>query len=132
MRQVGVPEGASLEAYRPHAGQRPVLVWASSIGQGGVVQNAGLPWISHAGRVLRREVLNFGFAGLCRMQPQVATIVSDASEHAVCSLGLPVSAATGAAAALALPGLDPSLCFCSPFVSAARARPYQYRQCISP
>jgi len=42
----GVPEAALLESYEPHKGQKPVAIWASSIGQGGVVQNAGMTWIS--------------------------------------------------------------------------------------
>ena len=40
--------------------------------QGGVVQNAGMTWISNVGRILDREVLNFGFSGNCLMQPEVA------------------------------------------------------------
>jgi hypothetical protein len=31
-----------------------------------------MPWISHLGRELEREVYNFGFSGSCRMQPEVA------------------------------------------------------------
>ena len=69
---VGVGAGSSLAAYRPHAGQAPVAIWASSIGQGGVVQNAGMTWISNVGRLLDREVLNFGFSGNCEMQAEVA------------------------------------------------------------
>lgn len=70
--KVGVPENASLTAYKPYAAHLPVLIWASSIGQGGVVQNAGMPWISQVGRSLEREVFNFGFSGDCLMQPEVA------------------------------------------------------------
>jgi len=70
--QIGVPESASLTSYEPHKGQQPIAIWASSIGQGGapprianaalqsgcqilifrplresgVVQNAGMTWIS--------------------------------------------------------------------------------------
>eukprot|EP00041_Stephanoeca_diplocostata_P023196 m.565100 g.565100 ORF g.565100 m.565100 type:complete len:818 (+) comp22240_c0_seq1:34-2487(+) len=70
--QVGVPAAAQLEALRPHAGQPPLLVWGSSIAQGGVVQNPGVTWPRHLGRLLDREVFNFGFSGACRMQPLVA------------------------------------------------------------
>lgn len=45
---------------------------SSNLGQGGVVQNAGMPWISQVGRSLQREVFNFGFSGNCQMQPEVA------------------------------------------------------------
>jgi hypothetical protein len=59
-------------SYSPYAAKLPVLIWGSSIGQGGVVQNAGMPWISQVGRSLEREVYNFGFSGSCLMQPEVA------------------------------------------------------------
>ena len=44
--QIGVPDSALFESYDPHKGQQPIAIWASSIGQGGVVQNAGMTWIS--------------------------------------------------------------------------------------
>ena len=73
--QIGVPEAASIEPYEPHKGQKPIAIWASSIGQGGVVQNAGMTWISNVGRILDREVLNLGFSGNCQMQPEVAALL---------------------------------------------------------
>ena len=73
--KIGVPAAASLTAFEPHKAQKPVAIWASSIGQGGVVQNAGMTWISNVGRILDREVLNLGFSGNCRMQPEVAALL---------------------------------------------------------
>eukprot|EP00040_Diaphanoeca_grandis_P025499 m.141305 g.141305 ORF g.141305 m.141305 type:complete len:818 (-) comp30178_c0_seq1:182-2635(-) len=71
--KIGVPSSDTLVPYTPHAGKgSPVVIWASSIGQGGVVQNTGMAWINQVGRHLDREVLNFGFSGNCEMQPQVA------------------------------------------------------------
>ncbi len=58
----------------------PLLIWGSSIAQGGVVQNPGMTWPN----VLRREMTNlnlsreiwaFGFSGSCRMQSEVAKIL---------------------------------------------------------
>ena len=82
--QIGVPQGTSIAPFVPPSmlsldtrtgvatRKAPIVVWASSIGQGGVVANAGMPWISTLGRLLGREVLNLGFSGNCRMQPEVA------------------------------------------------------------
>lgn len=39
--------------------------------QGGVVQNPGVTWPRHLGRIVDKEVFNFGFSGACRMQPLV-------------------------------------------------------------
>jgi len=52
-------------------------VWGSSIAQGGVVQNAGMTWPVSMGRILDREVLNFGFSGACQMQPAVAKYLGE-------------------------------------------------------
>ena len=48
-----------------------LLRWGSSIAQGGVVQNAGMPWPTALQRILDAPLLNFGFSGMCRMQPEV-------------------------------------------------------------
>merc|ERR1712157_139263 len=69
---VGIPAGTSIKAYKPNEGKPRVLVWGSAITQGSDVQNAGLAWPSHLGRVLSQPVLNFGFAGACGMQVSVA------------------------------------------------------------
>ena len=55
----------------------PVLVWGSSIAQGGVVQNAGMTWPSGLQRRLQRPLLNFGFSGNCLMQPAVASVLQE-------------------------------------------------------
>ena len=55
----------------PHA-TGPVMVWGSSIAQGGVVTNAGMTWPSNLQRILNLPLLNFGFSGSCQMQLSVA------------------------------------------------------------
>lgn len=64
--RVRVPASATLVPYRPYESTKPIAIWASSIGHGGVVQNAGLTWIVDVGRILNRPILNFGFSGNCR------------------------------------------------------------------
>jgi hypothetical protein len=74
--KVRVPAVASLKPYRPYTESKPIAIWASSIGHGGVVQNAGLTWIVNVGRLLKRPMLNFGLSGNCRFV--CSTIVCNA------------------------------------------------------
>ena len=74
--RIGVEPGASLRPLRPYAAtEKPILVWGSSIAQGGVVTNAGMTWPSNLQRILDRPLLNFGFSGSCEMQPSVAAVL---------------------------------------------------------
>jgi hypothetical protein len=61
------------------ANKKPVMVWGSSIAQGGVVQNAGMVWPSVLQRILDWPLLNFGFSGSCHMQPAVASLLTELS-----------------------------------------------------
>jgi hypothetical protein len=82
---VGVGAGAgagtaTLAPLRPYpATVAPVVVWGSSIAQGGVVQNAGMTWPMALQRALDLPMLNFGFSGSCGMQPSVATLLAQAT-----------------------------------------------------
>ena len=77
---VGVPPGAALVPLRPYSAASlaaPLVVWGSSIAQGGVVQNAGMIWPSCLQRLLDVPLLNFGFSGSCLMQPDVAALLGE-------------------------------------------------------
>ena len=51
---VGVPAGSKLLPLQQYpAGTRPVLIWGSSIAQGGAVSNAGAIWPVNVGRILK-------------------------------------------------------------------------------
>ena len=77
---IGVPAGAKLAALQQYsAGARPILIWGSSIAQGGAVSNAGAIWPVNVGRILKSPVLNYGFSGSCRMQLPVAELLGEAT-----------------------------------------------------
>ena len=85
---VGVGDGgggggtgtATLAPLQPYAATvAPVVVWGSSIAQGGVVNNAGMTWPMALQRALDLPVLNFGFSGSCGMQQSVATVLTQAT-----------------------------------------------------
>jgi hypothetical protein len=70
---IGVPAGSKLAALNQYEeGTKPILIWGSSIAQGGAVSNAGAIWPVNVGRILRKPVLSYGFSGSCLMQLPVA------------------------------------------------------------
>ncbi len=72
--EIGVPPGALLEAPppRPEALRAPLLVYGTSIVQGGCASRPGMAWTAILGRLLDRPVINLGFSGAGTMEPPVA------------------------------------------------------------
>lgn len=76
--EVGVPEGAAIEAAparRP--GVKPVLFYGSSILQGGCASRPGMAHTSIIGRRLDWPVLNFGFSGNGKSEPEIAALFAE-------------------------------------------------------
>jgi len=76
--EIGVPEGAALEpapARRP--GVKPVLFYGSSILQGGCASRPGMAHTSIIGRRLDWPVLNFGFSGNGKSEPEIAALFAE-------------------------------------------------------
>ena len=72
--EIGVPPGALLETPppRPEALRAPLLVYGTSIVQGGCASRPGMAWTAILGRLLDRPVINLGFSGAGTMEPPVA------------------------------------------------------------
>jgi len=79
--QIGVPRGASLT--RPPAPQPPprsVVVYGTSITQGGVTGRPGQKWTSRLSLLLNgAPVVNLGVCGACGMEPAVGAFVANAT-----------------------------------------------------
>lgn len=79
---IGVPAGSKVSPLNQYsAGSRPILIWGSSIAQGGAVSNAGAIWPVNVGRIMKSPVLNYGFSGSCLMQLPVAEQLGAATFH---------------------------------------------------
>jgi len=74
--EIGVPSGASLEPLPPPPG-RPIAVYGTSIAQGACASRPGMAWTAIVGRILDREVINLGFSGNGRMEPEVGRFVAE-------------------------------------------------------
>jgi hypothetical protein len=77
--EVGIPAESRLEqgtAY-PADASRPLVFWGTSITQGGCASRTGMVHTAILGRRLNRPVINLGFSGNGRMEPEVARLISE-------------------------------------------------------
>lgn len=77
--EIGLPAAAQLEkgdAY-PAGQTRPLVFWGTSITQGGCASRTGMVHTAILGRRLNRPVINLGFSGNGRMEPEVARLISE-------------------------------------------------------
>lgn len=71
---IGIEEGYALEqpaVARPSV-RKPVVMYGTSILQGGCVTRPGMAHTNIIGRRLDREVINLGFSGSAHLEPQIA------------------------------------------------------------
>ena len=62
--EIGVPAGSRIDepAPRPEGKRKPIVVYGTSITQGGCASRPGMIWTSILGRMLDRPVVNLGFS----------------------------------------------------------------------
>ncbi|MCP4590350.1 MAG: hypothetical protein GY842_06385 [bacterium] len=76
---IGVDAGASIEkaAARLPGKDRPIVFYGTSITQGGCAARAGMGHTAMLGRWLDREVINLGFSGAGKMEPELAALLGE-------------------------------------------------------
>jgi acetyl esterase/lipase len=77
--ELGMPPGIALaqaDAYDA-AHRQPILFYGTSIAQGGCASRPGMVHTAILGRRLQRPVLNFGFSGNGRMEPEMAALFAE-------------------------------------------------------
>jgi alpha-L-fucosidase len=77
--EIGVPEGATLKASLPRSAARelPLVFYGTSINQGGCASRPGMTHSAILGRRLERPILNLGFSGNGRMDPELADLLGE-------------------------------------------------------
>lgn len=74
--ELGVPDGAGLEPAPAPTG-KPIVVYGTSIVHGHAASRPGMIWPSILGRRLGRPVINLGFSGSARMEPDLGRIIAE-------------------------------------------------------
>ncbi len=76
--EIGVPRGASLEPAPAYPeGIRPLLFYGTSIVQGGCASRPGMAYASIIGRMLGMPVINLGFSGNGKSEPELAKLLAE-------------------------------------------------------
>lgn len=73
---VGLAKGARVEAPAPWALPRPVVVYGTSITQGGCAARPGMAYTNILSRMLNVEFVNLGFSGSGKGEPEVARTIA--------------------------------------------------------
>lgn len=77
--EIGVPKGASLAKAGPWGAgdRRPILFYGTSITHGACASRPGMVHTAILGRRYQRPVLNLGFSGNGKMEPELAELLSE-------------------------------------------------------
>jgi lysophospholipase L1-like esterase len=76
--EIGVPETNSIAKLpRPAGRRKPIVFWGTSITQGGCASRTGMVHTAILGRRLDRPVINLGFSGNGKMEPELAELVAE-------------------------------------------------------
>jgi hypothetical protein len=75
--QVGVEPGAVVEPPAPFAIDRPVIIYGTSVTHGSCASRPGMAYPSILGRRLNVDVVNLGFGGSGRGEPEVAHVIAE-------------------------------------------------------
>lgn len=74
--EIGVPEEASFE-FIPKRKEAPVVVYGTSIAQGGCASRPAMGWTNILERSLDRPVMNLGFSGNGRLEKEVLDFICE-------------------------------------------------------
>lgn len=76
--EIGLPRGARLQKAGAYPGyKKPIVVYGTSIVQGGCASRAGMVHTSILHRILDWPVINLGFSGNGKMEPELAELLGE-------------------------------------------------------
>lgn len=78
---IGVDEGSTLNSIDPFEG-KPIVIYGTSIQQGGCASRPGMAASNILSRKLNREVINLGFSGNGRMEMELAELIAEIDAEA--------------------------------------------------
>ena len=74
--EIGIPKGSSLQKSNPPS-DKPIVFYGTSITQGGCASRPGMAATAILGRQLDREIINLGFSGSGKMEPELAGLLAE-------------------------------------------------------
>jgi hypothetical protein len=80
--EIGLDRDAHVEAPAPYADPRPIVWYGTSITQGGCATRPGMAATNIVSRRLNRPILNEGFSGAGRGEPEIARMLAEVENPA--------------------------------------------------
>ena len=83
--EIGVDEGATLEQPKVNSPstEKPIVMYGTSILQGGCASRPGMAYTNILGRRFDREVFNLGFSGNARLDMEIAELMATVKDPGV-------------------------------------------------
>jgi hypothetical protein len=81
--RIGLTQGALVTPPSPWPDPRPVVVYGTSIQQGGCASRPGMCHTNQMSRMLNRPFLNLGFSGNGKGEPEMAQVMADIANPAI-------------------------------------------------
>jgi hypothetical protein len=78
---IGLDKGARVLPPPPYVSADPVVIYGTSITQGGCANRPGMAFSNILSRRLNRPFINLGFSGSGKLEPEVGRHMADASTH---------------------------------------------------
>lgn len=77
--EIGIPAGTTISKAAPRAAghSKPIVIYGTSIVQGGCASRPGMAHTNIIGRMLDRPVIHLGFSGSGRMEPAVSHLLTE-------------------------------------------------------
>jgi lysophospholipase L1-like esterase len=75
--EIGCPEGSTLRAGQTEDPRSRIVYYGTSIAQGGCASRPGTAHVAILGRMLDRQMVNLGFSGAGKMEPEVAALIAE-------------------------------------------------------
>ena len=74
--EIGIPEDRSLR-FAPVSAEKPIVVYGTSIAQGACASRPGMAWTTILQRSLEYPLINLGFSGNGRLEPEVIDFLNE-------------------------------------------------------
>lgn len=74
--EIGVPKGAAFQPVAPRK-EKPIVFYGTSITHGASASRPGMPHPAILGRRLDKPVINLGFSGNGKMEPEVGALLTE-------------------------------------------------------
>ncbi len=77
--EIGVPKGSTLSSPDPLTSRqrKPIVIYGTSITQGGCASRPGMAFPAIVGRQLNTPVINLGFSGSGKAEPELAELLAE-------------------------------------------------------